>query len=138
MSCWKAKLAKTVLMTGVLLAIVPAHADDSQQEQKAGRGVSRLVLTWAYEDGADAEKVTLRCHPVVWGTHPNRVNACDALERVDGYFEQLPSTNDPCTKEYRPVTVTASGYWVQHPVGYSETFGNLCAAKTETDNVFDF
>lgn len=137
MSCWKAELAMVVLISGVLLAIVPAHADDSQQEQQTGRGVSRLVLTWAYEDGSDAEKVTLRCDPAQ-GTHPNRVNACDALEQVDGYFEQLPGTNDPCTREYRPVAVAAAGYWLQRPVGYSETFSNLCIAKTQTDHVFDF
>ncbi|WP_017541183.1 SSI family serine proteinase inhibitor [Nocardiopsis halophila] len=132
----KAAVAGLAASAAALIAAPPAHAAPAGAPP-AEPSASRLVLAWTYEDGSDGSKVTLRCHPS-GGSHPERSEACDALTEAGGHFEMLRSTGEPCTMQYRPVEVTATGHWFKRPVDYRETFGNLCTAKVETDRVFDF
>lgn len=98
----------------------------------AGAGYLRLTptTTWPTRDG---------------GTHPNPKRACDALRRVHGKFEALPSVPGMgCPDVYDPVTARATGHWQSSPLGpshkvdYAEKFSNRCQAAIGTGFVFAF
>ncbi|MET8183018.1 subtilase-type protease inhibitor [Streptomyces sp. NPDC005336] len=106
---------------------------------------SALVLTVGY--GADAASadvqraVTLSCQPTPTGTHPAAAQACAELRTVDGAFTALMTRSEPgrvCTKEWRPITVTAEGIWDGRQVSYEHTFANNCFKNAASTLVFDF
>ncbi|MCP9208928.1 subtilase-type protease inhibitor [Streptomyces sp. HD1123-B1] len=106
---------------------------------------SAMVLTVGY--GADAatadvqRAVTLSCQPTASGTHPAAAKACAELRTVDGAFNSLTLSAEPgriCTKEWRPVTVTATGVWDGRRVSYEHTFANNCQRDAVTTQVFGF
>ncbi|MCK2238526.1 MULTISPECIES: SSI family serine proteinase inhibitor [unclassified Crossiella] len=101
---------------------------------------SRLTLTIA--QGEDPTPVayrrTLTCQPP-GGDHPRAVAACVDLTRANGDFRRLPG--DPrhpgCPRDYRPVTVTASGHWQGSQVRFQHTYANQCVLEAATGPVFD-
>ncbi|QEU96526.1 SSI family serine proteinase inhibitor [Streptomyces kanamyceticus] len=96
---------------------------------------SALVFTVGHgEDTATAtveRAVTLTCAPRPAGSHPAAAAACAELATVDGRFAELVGTESSvaCTKEWRPVVVTADGVWGGRHVQWSATFSNACMMK---------
>lgn len=106
--------------------------------------LSLTPVRFATDGGGTATgTVKLTCTPD-GGTHPDPKAACSSLRAVGGDFERLPSTGQPCTREYNPHVARATGSWQVSPDGptflveYEETFSNRCIAAVETDNVFNF
>lgn len=88
--------------------------------------------------GSVNRQVTLECNPT-GGTHPTPDDACAKLTTVNGNFALLPwATGAVCIADYRPVTVTVSGYWQSQPVSYTKTYTNDCEAGADSDYVFRF
>ncbi|MGH3971760.1 MAG: SSI family serine proteinase inhibitor [Pseudonocardiaceae bacterium] len=81
---------------------------------------------------------SLTCPPD-GNAHPNPVAACEQLSRVDGRIEGIPEDPGPCTLEFNPVIVAASGTWNGEPRHYKQEFSNRCVAVRATGGViFDF
>lgn len=81
---------------------------------------------------------SLSCSPD-GGSHPNPVAACEQLSKVDGRIEGIPEDPGPCTQEFNPVIVSASGTWNGEPRHYKQEFSNRCVAVRATGGViFDF
>ncbi|WP_431045157.1 subtilase-type protease inhibitor [Streptomyces sp. P1-3] len=106
---------------------------------------SALVLTiGSGDDPATAtvqRAVTLNCRPKAGGTHPAPTTACAELYAVNGQFADLPALNSEgraCTKDYRPIVVTAQGVWDGKRVEYAKTYGNACTMESLRSVVFSF
>ncbi|MCX4822059.1 subtilase-type protease inhibitor [Streptomyces sp. NBC_01142] len=105
---------------------------------------SALVLTVG--QGADAatagiqRAVTLSCTPTTTGTHPDPAGACAELRTADGNFDTvtMAPSDRICTKEWRPVVVTAEGVWEGRRVSYEHTFPNLCGMTDGKGRIFAF
>ncbi|GAA4763883.1 MULTISPECIES: subtilase-type protease inhibitor [Streptomyces] len=105
---------------------------------------SALVLTvTAGDDAVDGtvlRAVTLECAPGARGSHPAPEDACGELRAQAGGFDASVAL-DPdraCTKQWDPVTVTATGVWEGRHVSYSHTFGNPCVKSTARGVLFSF
>ncbi|MEU9113515.1 SSI family serine proteinase inhibitor [Streptomyces sp. NPDC048483] len=81
--------------------------------------------------------VQLNC-PDTRGSHPHGAAACETLAEVDGDLDALPGDPRPCTKQYDPVTVTATGEWHGRPVAWRKAFPNACVLDSDTGPVFRF
>ncbi|MEU6478738.1 protease inhibitor [Streptomyces sp. NPDC047017] len=104
---------------------------------------SALVLTVGHGDSpatATPERaVTLTCAPTASGTHPAAPEACAELRLAGGDFDALTASDDVvCTREYRPVVVTADGVWQGKRVSYQRTFANDCVKNASLTSVFAF
>lgn len=123
-----------IRLTSALLIMVLASPGAA-----ASTARSKLVLTLAYGEHPfpPAKVRTLSCDPP-GGTHPFAGKACRDLDRADGDFTRLPGWPEipGCTRDYRPVTVTARGYWKHRPVNFQHTYGNDCVRKLESGPVF--
>jgi Subtilisin inhibitor-like len=98
-----------------------------------------LVLSVGYGEDTDSVRraVTLRCNPD-GGDHPDVASACTALNQVDGDFIALAGEDGVCTREYRPVTVTANGVWRGQHTHYRATYSNRCMLIRGKGTVFEF
>lgn len=106
---------------------------------------SALVLSVGYGDDESSvavqRAVTLSCQPTPSGTHPAPASACAELRAVNGEFSTLAERTESgrmCTKEWRPVTVTAEGIWDGQRVSYEHTFANNCLKNAAVTQVFEF
>ncbi|MFE7312523.1 SSI family serine proteinase inhibitor [Streptomyces sp. NPDC057555] len=81
--------------------------------------------------------VRLTC-PDLRGAHPHGAAACDELAWAHGDLNALRGELHPCTREYDPVTVTASGSWRGVPVNWRREFANACTMDVATGPVFRF
>jgi Subtilisin inhibitor-like len=99
----------------------------------ASQGSFRLSITSA-TTGETIAKASLTCPPN-GGSHPNPVAACEQLTRVDGRIEGIPEDPGPCTLEFDPVIVTATGIWNGEPRHYKQEFSNRCVAVRATGGV---
>ncbi|MFE1951525.1 SSI family serine proteinase inhibitor [Streptomyces sp. NPDC059524] len=98
---------------------------------------SDLVL--AVGPGPDAanatvtRSVTLTCAPSPAGTHPAAADACAELAAVNGMFAELskPAPHALCTKEWAPVTISATGVWEGRRIDWSTTYANGCTMNAE-------
>ena len=138
-------LGAALVMSAVLGMGSSGTANAEPTKPKSLYPASALVLSVGY--GADADSaavqraVTLSCRPTPTGTHPTAAQACAELRAVDGTFSALPLGSEPgrvCTKEWRPVTVTAEGIWDGHRVSYEHTFVNNCVKNAAPSQVFEF
>ena len=118
-----------------------ASAEPAQPRSLA----SALVLTVGYgSDAASADvqrAVTLSCRPAPTGTHPACAQACAELRAVNGTFTDLRVATEPgrvCTKEWRPITLTAEGVWDGRRLTYEHTFANGCFKNAAPTRVFEF
>ncbi|MEV0374074.1 SSI family serine proteinase inhibitor [Streptomyces sp. NPDC050636] len=113
-----------------MLAGAPAGAE--------GRGGDRaLFLTVSGYGGTWIRGVQLNC-PDTRGSHPHGAAACEALTRSGGDLNRLPEESRPCTKEYDPVSVTASGTWNGISVDWQKRFPSPCTLEAATGAVFRF
>ncbi|MEV6985076.1 SSI family serine proteinase inhibitor [Sphaerisporangium sp. NPDC051017] len=105
------------------------------------KGISRaLLLTLARgESVTPADRIAfLQCGPA-GGTHPRASEACRLLDPVGGDITDLrPSRDTNCTKEYDPITVSASGLWDGNHLWFERTFGNRCELNAYTAAVFNY
>ncbi|MGP9022485.1 subtilase-type protease inhibitor [Streptomyces sp. BR1] len=148
-------LGRTTLVAALALAgaavAVPGAAGADQHNTPAVTAKpmslyapSALVLTVAPgtgDDGASVMRaVTLSCAPGASGTHPDAKGACAELARMNGDFTALIAGQPArvCTKEWKPVTVTADGVWQGQRVSERHTFGNPCEKLAGQGVVFNF
>lgn len=83
-------------------------------------------------------KASLTCEPV-GGSHPDPAAACKQLSQANGRIEDIPEESGPCTREFAPVIVSASGSWRGEERRFEKEFSNLCVAVRATGGaVFDF
>ncbi|MFJ8074082.1 SSI family serine proteinase inhibitor [Streptomyces sp. NPDC096176] len=140
-----ATLAAAALLA--LAAAVPAAAspgpfepDLPAADERAGRpGPSRgLFLTVSGAENTWIRGVLLHCSPVPAGPHPEAKAACAALDMARGDLDRLTGDPHPCTKQYDPVTVSATGAWRGRPTAWHKTFPNACNLAATTGAVFRF
>lgn len=137
--------AATVTLGALALTIAPAQAAPSDTAPAKATSLyapSALVLTVTRGESAQAapeRAVTLSCKPTATGTHPAANSACTQLRAANGDFEDLKTEGDLyCTKEWRPVVVTAQGVWEGKRVSYERTYANTCVKNVEGSSVFAF
>ncbi|WP_433252597.1 SSI family serine proteinase inhibitor [Streptosporangium sp. CA-135522] len=116
-----------------LLGAAPAMATSSAPHDPVGA----YLLTVAPEDDANTDPLrtaTLVCGPD-GGTHVNPATACEQLRRAAGRVGGVPEEPGPCTREYAPVRVTATGTWNGRKHRYTRTYPNRCTAIRATGGV---
>ncbi|MFJ6940787.1 subtilase-type protease inhibitor [Streptomyces sp. NPDC101132] len=136
--------ATTTALTALTALSGVAPADAAQTGAARLYAPSALVLTLV--DGDDVEEgtvlraVTLSCMPTATGTHPDPAGACTELRASNAAFDILAATGSGamCTREWRPLTVTADGIWEGTRVSFRHTFANRCALEHSSDAVFSF
>ncbi len=97
----------------------------------------RLSIT-SSASGEPIASASLSCPPD-GGSHPNPAGACEQLSKVDGRIEGIPEDSGPCTLEFNPVILAASGTWNGEPRYYKQEFSNRCVAVRTTGGViFEF
>ncbi|MCQ6554875.1 subtilase-type protease inhibitor [Streptomyces sp. C10-9-1] len=139
-------LAAAVPATAAPAAALPVPPSDTPTasgtapEDAAGdrTPARRLFLTVSGAENTWIRGVVLRCAPRPTGPHPEAAEACAELEAVDGDLDRLPGDARPCTKQYDPVTVSATGAWHGHPTAWHRTFANACELTATTGPVFRF
>lgn len=97
------------------------------------QGSFRLSIRSA-TTGETIAKASLTCPPND-GSHPNPVTACEQLTRAEGRIEGIPEDPGPCTREFDPVIVAATGTWNGEPRHYKQEFSNRCVAVRATGGV---
>ncbi|GHJ29389.1 MULTISPECIES: subtilase-type protease inhibitor [Streptomyces] len=138
-------LGAALTVSAVLGIGVGGTANAEPAKQQSLYPASALVLTVGHgADAATAEvqrAVTLSCRPTPTGTHPAPAQACAELHSVGGALGLLRTGAEPgrmCTKEWRPITVTAEGVWDGRRVSYEHTFANNCFKNAAPTTVFEF
>lgn len=141
-------LVAALALAGAAVAVPGAAGADQHDTRGAAMSLyppSALVLTVAPGTGDDGQSVqravTLSCAPTPSGTHPAAKGACAELKHNQGDFAAItagPPLGVVCTKEWRPITVTADGVWDGQRVSYRYTFGNPCIKQAGQGIVFDF
>ncbi|MFB6435416.1 SSI family serine proteinase inhibitor [Streptomyces sp. NPDC056411] len=96
-----------------------------------------LLLTVSGSRNTWIRGVRLSC-PDIHGRHPHALAACDALTWARGDLDALPGDPHTCTKQYDPVTVSATGTWRGGPVNWHKEFANACMMDSATGPVFRF
>lgn len=98
-----------------------------------------LSLTIEAGENGVQSAVDLQCDPPD-GTHPDAKTACAELTLVGGNFDNLPATPEltNCTMEFRPVLVSARGWWEGDKVSWDYEFSNPCTMHAGTGSVFAF
>ncbi|GAA3089296.1 SSI family serine proteinase inhibitor [Streptomyces rectiviolaceus] len=127
-------VAATAAALVSLAVAAPAHAAD---EAAPGR-LSGVFLTVAGDDNAWIRGVLLDCVTQRPGHHPHAAEACAAIDGAGGDFDALPAKSGICTKQYAPVTVSATGTHRGKPVSWNKTYGNACEMGYATGAVFRF
>ncbi|MGP3976101.1 subtilase-type protease inhibitor [Streptomyces sp. 8N114] len=143
---WRTVLTTAAAVTGAVgaLALTAAPAQAAPAKATSLYAPSALVLTIADGESsattAPQRAVTLDCMPGPSGTHPAAKEACTQLRASGGDFEALAADagNTYCTKEWRPVVVTAQGVWEGKRVNYERVYANSCMKKVAGASVFAF
>jgi hypothetical protein len=117
-----------------LAVAAPAHAAG---EAAPGRS-SGVFLTVTGQGNTWVRGVLLDCEAQPPGRHPNAAEACAAIDAAGGDFDALPAKDGICTKQYAPVTVSATGLHRGRPVSWHKTYGNACEMGYSTGAVFRF
>ncbi|WP_313896354.1 SSI family serine proteinase inhibitor, partial [Streptomyces sp. YIM 98790] len=109
----------------------------------SGRGKDLSWIRWVELScpprQADAARAgTRRAAPQPRGGHPDPAQACADLDGAGGELRRMSRGDEPCTREYDPVTASATGSWYGRPVAWHETFGNSCEMRSRTGAVFAF
>ncbi|MFD8635833.1 MULTISPECIES: subtilase-type protease inhibitor [unclassified Streptomyces] len=90
--------------------------------------------------GTVLRAVTLVCAPTPGGTHPDPVAACGELRRSGTRLDALttPAADTACTREWKPMTVTADGVLDGRRLNYTHVFANACGLRSTESVLFDF
>ena len=91
-------------------------------------------LSISSEAGDVIDTAWLTCSPD-GGTHPEAAAACRQLAAVNGHIEAIAEDPGPCTEEYQPVVLQATGTWGGEPRRFTNTFSNLCEGVRATGGV---
>lgn len=118
-----------VAITGLLSSILTPAATAAPAHWSA----FALRVDVVYQHN-DARWATLHCDPD-GGKHPRPGAACDQLRAAHGHVRRIPSDDGPCTMEYNPTRVTASGLWRGQHRWYSRVHSNPCVANRLTGGV---
>ncbi|WP_129312408.1 SSI family serine proteinase inhibitor [Streptomyces sp. L2] len=142
MRTYTAAAVSAAAVVGALLSTTPAAADEPPTGAK-NVPLTVLVLTSAHAGINPASSpdraALLGCHPTWAAGHHQPKQACATLTSVAGDFKRLNVNPDAmCPKIYRPVKVTAQGWWKEKKVSYEKTFTNSCELQAATGAVFDF
>jgi hypothetical protein len=134
----KSPLSAALLAATATLGLLPAMAAPAAATPLP---MPRGKVTITVHEGMDSTgrvnaTAKLTCFPAR-GTHPRPWRACRLINRANGEFANLPASNRPCPKIYRPVTVVAYGTWQGKPTGFARTYGNQCTANAESSDVFN-
>jgi hypothetical protein len=106
---------------------------------EASQSLPTLVLSLKFEDALLGNSVTLGCdEDDASGSHPRRTAACAAIQTANGDFDRLRPTGQNCTMIYNPIVARAVGRWHGRQVTFEHTFGNPCAAASQSADVFRF
>ncbi|MFE0172074.1 SSI family serine proteinase inhibitor [Streptomyces sp. NPDC059002] len=124
-------VAAAALIT--LGAAAPAHAADGIPAPQRG-----LFLTVSGSENTWIRGVLLRCTPEPTGHHPQAELACAAIAEAGGDLDALPDDPHACTKEFDPVTVSATGTFRGRMIGWHKTYPNACTMDADTGYVFRF
>ncbi|MGX1883021.1 SSI family serine proteinase inhibitor [Streptomyces sp. NPDC055287] len=124
-----------VVLLALAGAALPARAAAVPDEPTPSRG---LFLTVSGSESTWIRGVLLECAPGPSGHHPDASAACAALGKANGDFDKLPGNPRACTKQYEPVTVSATGSWGGVPTAWHKTYPNACVLDTATGAVFRF
>ncbi|WP_187283418.1 SSI family serine proteinase inhibitor [Streptomyces sp. t39] len=138
-----AALAATALLA--VAAAVPAAAASPAPDTAAAVSAAEkpapprgLFLTVSGAESSWIRGVLLHCSPEPSGPHPDAAGACAALDAARGDLDRLSGDPHPCTKQYDPVTVSATGAWRGRPTAWHKTFANACELSTATGALFRF
>jgi hypothetical protein len=124
-------IALTVAAAAAVLAAPAATAAPAEPAH-----YSVLVLS-VQPTQQPARQRVLRCSPA-GGDHPFAAPACTQLDAAHGDPAALSSDPRPCPFIYRPVTVTAEGFWLGRPVLFQQTYPNDCVLHSRTGALFQF
>ncbi|MEU5777769.1 SSI family serine proteinase inhibitor [Streptomyces venezuelae] len=121
-------------------ASAPAHAADTAAPAHAAAPAPKrgLFLTVSGAENTWVRGVLLHCVPEPAGAHPRAAEACEALALARGDFDELPDDPRACTKEFDPVTATATGSYDGKAISWHKTYPNACALAADTGVVFRF
>ncbi|MER6997539.1 subtilase-type protease inhibitor [Streptomyces sp. NPDC000410] len=125
----------------VLTTVAAAGVAHARPAQPTGlHAPSAMVLTVGKGEAAATSTVeravTLSCIPTPGGSHPAPAAACGELDAVNGEFGRLSvKPTKACTRQWDPVTVTASGVWQGKRVDWSATYGNACEMQASMPEV---
>ncbi|MGW7269040.1 SSI family serine proteinase inhibitor [Streptomyces sp. NPDC054864] len=117
-----------------LAVAAPAHAADEAAPERS----SGVFLTVTGQDNAWVRGVLLDCVTQRPAHHPHAAEACAAIDKAEGDFEALPAKSGICTKQYAPVTVSATGLHRGKPISWQKKYGNACEMEYSTGAVFRF
>ncbi len=105
--------------------------------ESSPQGCFALSIT-SKASGALIAKASLTCNPD-GGSHPEPAGACEQLSKADGRIEAIPPDEGPCTLEFNPVILRASGTWNGEDRRFVGEFPNRCVGVRATGGViFDF
>ncbi|GGS11944.1 subtilase-type protease inhibitor [Streptomyces aureoverticillatus] len=124
--------AALIALAAAAAPVAAAPGTDAPSRQ---RGV---FLTVSGDENTWIRGVVLRCVPEPGGHHPHAARACAELDAAGGDFDKLAGEARLCTREYAPVTVSATGEFRGKPVSWHKTYGNACEMGSGTGNVFRF
>ncbi|MGH3821678.1 MAG: SSI family serine proteinase inhibitor [Pseudonocardiaceae bacterium] len=128
------ELAGTIGTRGIeVIGANRSEKIDVPSYSAASQGSFELSIT-SVATGETIAKASLTCPPN-GGSHPNPVTACEQLTRADGRIEGIPEDPGPCTLEFNPVIVAATGTWNGEPRHYKQEFSNRCVAVRATGGV---
>ncbi|MGW7075101.1 SSI family serine proteinase inhibitor [Streptomyces sp. NPDC054871] len=117
-----------------LAVAAPAHAAGETAPERS----SGVFLTVTGQDNAWVRGVLLDCVTQRPAHHPHAAEACAAIDKAHGDFDALPAKPGICTKQYAPVTVSATGVHRGKPVSWHKRYGNACEMEYSTGAVFRF
>ncbi|MEU9489659.1 SSI family serine proteinase inhibitor [Streptomyces decoyicus] len=113
------------------LSVGPSHADEPPSADQG------LLLTVSGTGNTWSRGVRLSC-PDIHGRHPHAGAACDALAWARGDIDALPGEPRTCTREFDPVTATATGTYRGAQVNWHKEFPNACSMDSATGPLFRF
>jgi Subtilisin inhibitor-like len=130
-------LASTIGTRGIeVIGAKRTQKIDIPNDPAEPQGSFTLSITQA-DSGELIAEATLTCPAggADAGSHPDPVAACRQLTQANGWIEAIPEAPGPCTQEYLPVIVAATGTWNGESRHYKQEFSNRCVAVRATGGV---
>jgi hypothetical protein len=129
-------MIRTIVVVAAVLAVLGDAGAAQAQPKPAQPKSTHLQLTYMAEAGY-AAAVKLGCDPA-FGPHPEAVQACAVLHRVDGRPDKIKPADTMCMMLYAPVTAEMTGTWEGHKIDWKHTYGNKCMLNRATGVLFTF